>query len=166
VQNKVVTNAINSLNENLAKHKVEYETKVNSLSNLQDSQHQQIQDIKQTLNNFKVEQEVNESANPVSSKAVKTEFNKFSTAYDKIIQDKQKECKDYTDQKIEGVTQQHNELKQSFVNHQMSYETRVQSLERNYGALNTKVTNIETSIGDIETALDSIIAIQNGLIGG
>ena len=30
----------------------------------------------------------------------------------------------------------------------------------------TNIGNIETNIGDIERALDSIIAIQNSLIGG
>lgn len=76
--------------------------------------------VQQTIENLPIEEEVNDSSNPVSSQAVKDEFSKFSNAYDKIISDSAHGCREYTDQQV----------------------------------------------GNIETALDSIIAIQNGLIGG
>ena len=94
------------------------------------------------LENLTIEQQVNDSTNPVSSKAVQNEIRRtldycdeeigrakedvaqeladFSNAYDQIIEGKIAEANQYTDEKI----------------------------------------------GDIETALDTIIAIQNSLIGG
>ena len=101
--------------------------------------------VQEVINNLPIETAVNKSTNPVSSKAVYEEFNEFSNAYDKVIEDAKTECKNYTDTEIEEVNSQHAEMTVS---------------------LSDRITAVEGNIGDIETALDSIIAIQTSLIGG
>lgn len=39
-------------------------------------------------------------------------------------------------------------------------------LEERINSVNQRIEAVETQIGDIDTALDSIIALQNSLIGG
>lgn len=74
-----------------------------NINNLQD----RVSDLEQNSggSNITVEQEVNDSTNPVSSKAVKNEFGRFSNAYDEIINSKKteaiNEAKSYTDSSIQ-----------------------------------------------------------------
>lgn len=76
------------------------------------------------------------------------------------------QTKDLFDKQFMLMTERHNQLCEKTIQMSEEVTAKVEKVEKAEAQMSDKLSEFEEVYGDIETALDSIIAIQEALIGG
>ena len=163
VQNKVITNRINEFYNEFDTHKKKYEGVVDGFDKVQASHAQRIESLekskqdKLTFDEYPTEN----SKNPVTSSGVEKAIQDLAQAQNTYLENTLTQFEQDMDNKHAS-----KEDLQAIDEHISNYEGKVDENIDRLNDLDSDVEIINTQIGDIETALDSIISIQNSLIGG
>ena len=163
VENKVITSRLTEFYNEFDAHKKKYEGIVNGFDSVQASHARRIESLeknKQDKLTFDTTP-TQGSTNPVTSGGVEKAIQDLAQAQNTYLENTLTQFEQYIDDKHAS-----KEDLQAIDEHISNYEGKVDENIKRLNGLDSAVGEINQNIGDIDTALDSIISIQNSLIGG